>query len=253
MAEGLSVLLLRWLVLQALAPLLAQHLAEQQHLEHHQQQQAQEHSFLSEKLTVLLLLQEPSAWGTAELWADPAQLEAWKHLLDASAVSILDGEVGYLRQQLHHIEDVLQESGGGSSSSDGQGAIGCNSCSASLPGGSSFPAIAAAALAAPAAAGGDAAGNAAQQVHGIRGVQEGGAGGSSSSPCSSCSFQQDCSLKGCVNQHGEVEVQAHGGAIRHALQQQGSKQQGQGLQQQPAAGEFSSHGCCSTGHGEYVC
>jgi hypothetical protein len=58
---------------------------------------------------MLLLLQEPSAWGDSAAWADPQQQKQWQQLLDASAVSIVEGEVQYLRQQLMHIEDVLHE------------------------------------------------------------------------------------------------------------------------------------------------
>jgi hypothetical protein len=210
------------LSLQAIQPLLAQHLAQQQP---QQQQQQAEHSFLSEKLTVLLLLQEPSAWGAAELWSDPQQLQAWKHLLDASAVSILDGEVGYLRQQLRHIEDVLQVTAGVSSStvsfSDS-----CNSCT----GGYSHVA------AAPAAAeAGQAVGVSCADGNAV-GVPE--SVGALTSPCSSCSFQHDCTLKGCVNAPGEVEVQSHAGATRMARLQQQQQQQ------------FSSHGCCSSSQRE---
>lgn len=189
--------------MQALQPLLAQHLAQQQQQQGQLVQQLQEHSFLSEKLTVLLLLQEPSAWGAAELWDDPQQHEAWKHLLDASAVSILDGEVGYLRQQLHHIEDVLQVSGAGSSSSSSISSGGCGSCLGDLQqdeglaaSGAAAPAIAAATAAAamwPAAVSPAAAATAAAAAEGW--------------PCSSCAFQQDCSIKGCLNGNGEVEVQ----------------------------------------------
>jgi hypothetical protein len=206
---------------QAIQPLLAQHLAQQQ-----QQEQQVEHSCLSEKLTVLLLQPEPSAGGAAAVGLDPQQLLAWKHLLDAAAVSILDGEVGYLRQQLLHIEDVLQVTGGGSSStvsfSDS-----CNSCT----GGYSD---AAAAASAAAAAAGEAVGVSCADSIAV-GVSE----LQGASPCSSCSFQHDCSLKGCVNTRGEVEVQLHAGDTRMALLQQQQQQQ-----------EFSSHGCCSSGHGE---
>lgn len=197
------------LCLQAIQPLLQQHLAQ-----HPQPQlQQQEHSFLSEKLTVLLLLQEPAAWGPAELWVDPQQHQAWIHLLDASAVSILDGEVGYLRQQLHHIEDVLQVSGNTSSS--------CNSCSSSEPAQGTVAAAGAAGMLTAVEAVGDAAGF--------------------SSPCSTCIFQHDCSLKGCLNVHGEVEVL---GATAPGRLQQPKQQQ----QARPAA-EISSSGCCSSGHG----
>jgi hypothetical protein len=83
---------------------------QQQQQQHAQdQQQQQQPDFLSEKLTMLLLLQEPSAWGDAAAWADPQQHKQWQQLLDASAVSIVEGEVQYLRQQLMHIEDVLHE------------------------------------------------------------------------------------------------------------------------------------------------
>jgi len=167
---------------------------------------------------VLLLLQEPAAWGPAELWTDPQQHQAWVHLLDASAVSILDGEVGYLRQQLHHIEDVLQVSGNTSSS--------CNSCSSSEQ-----------VLQGAAAAG--------EGVSGAVGMlpaeQAADDAAGFSSPCSTCIFQHDCSLKGCLNVHGEVEVLGAAGAGR--LQQ--PKQQQQARQ----AAEISSSGCCSSGHG----
>jgi hypothetical protein len=109
----------------------------------HEQQQHEADSYVSEKLTMLLLLQEPSAWGGGDAWREPAQLAAWRALLDASAVSILDGEVGYLRQQLLHIEDVLQVSAAGASGAQAQRcdgdsrssafASGCNSCSSSTP------------------------------------------------------------------------------------------------------------------------
>ncbi|WIA42506.1 hypothetical protein OEZ86_008492 [Tetradesmus obliquus] len=82
---------------------------QQQQAQIDQKQQQQQPDFLSEKLTMLLLLQEPSAWGDAAAWADPQQLKQWQQLLDASAVSIVEGEVQYLRQQLMHIEDVLHE------------------------------------------------------------------------------------------------------------------------------------------------
>lgn len=72
-------------------------------------QQQQQQQFLSEKLTMLLLLQEPTAWGPPEAWADQQQYKQWQQLLDASAVSIVEGEVQYLRQQLLHIDDVLHE------------------------------------------------------------------------------------------------------------------------------------------------
>jgi hypothetical protein len=105
-----------------------------------QQQQQQQPDFLSEKLTMLLLLQEPSAWGDSAAWADPQQQKQWQQLLDASAVSIVEGEVQYLRQQLMHIEDVLHEgreaaaaAGGDGDVSDGaEAGIGatpsCSSC-----------------------------------------------------------------------------------------------------------------------------
>lgn len=87
----------------------------QQQTQQQQQQQVaadlqhQQQDFLSEKLTMLLLLQVPSAWGHAGAWADHQQHKVWHQLLDSSAVSIMEGEVQYLRQQLLHIEDVLHE------------------------------------------------------------------------------------------------------------------------------------------------
>ena len=81
-------------------------------IEHGHQQQQQQQQFLADKLTMLLLLQEPTAWGPAEAWADQQQLKQWQQLLDASVVSIVEGEVQYLRQQLLHIEDVCSLLGG---------------------------------------------------------------------------------------------------------------------------------------------
>lgn len=99
-----------------------------QQLQSQQQQQVhqQQPDFLSEKLTMLLLLQEPSAWGLAAAWPDPQQHKQWQQLLDASAVSIVEGEVQYLRQQLLHIDDVLQECRDGEQAS-GSGPV-CRTC-----------------------------------------------------------------------------------------------------------------------------
>lgn len=217
-------------ILQAIQPLLAQHLAQQPPSQPHV-----EHSFLSEKLTVLLLLQEPAAWGAAELWSDPQQHQAWKHLLDASAVSILDGEVGYLRQQLRHIEDVLQIAGTSDSTAGG-----CNSCSAS-------PLVHAAGAAASGLQSGCGATAAAGAVLGAEQLREEGGDAAdlmaASSPCSTCIFHDDCSLKGCVNVHGEVEVQqgVAGAATAVGVQHQ---------HQQQHMEAHSSSGCCSSGHGQ---
>lgn len=93
------------------------------------QQQQQQQDFLSEKLTMLFLLQVPSAWGLAGAWADHQQHKVWQQLLDASAVSIVEGEVQYLRQQLLHIEDVLHESKQAAAGVDGVTSVGvCSSC-----------------------------------------------------------------------------------------------------------------------------
>eukprot|EP00878_Enallax_costatus_P005433 GHUV01005703.1.p1 GENE.GHUV01005703.1~~GHUV01005703.1.p1 ORF type:complete len:209 (+),score=113.57 GHUV01005703.1:2-628(+) len=94
----------------------------------HMHQQQHQQQFLAEKLTMLLLLQEPTAWGPAEAWADQQQLKQWQQLLDASAVSIVEGEVQYLRQQLLHIEDVLHEDR--PAVSEGSGV--CSTCSFQL-------------------------------------------------------------------------------------------------------------------------
>jgi hypothetical protein len=213
-------------------------------------QQLQEHSFLSEKLTVLLLLQEPLAWGAADLWADPQQHEAWKHLLDASAVSILDGEVGYLRQQLHHIEDVLQVTGAGSSSggSGGSGGSsgGCGSClgdsqeAADAVGvRTAGPAVVAAAAAAAAAATAGPAAALAEVPTAAAPVTGTAAGAAAAEgwPCSSCAFHQDCSLKGCINVHGEVEVQ-QGPAVSAAAARQHETLDTRHLI------TLDGHGCC---------
>jgi hypothetical protein len=84
-----------------------------------------------------------------------------------------------------------------------------------------------------------------REFTGVSGVHEAaGQQPGSTSPCSSCIFQHDCSLKGCMNVHGEVEVRAGtGGSAGAALQQ---------LQQDrhPPAALSSSHGCCSSDAGE---
>jgi hypothetical protein len=127
--------------LQEGSQLLQPHAQDRQQVQQNQDSQQQQPDFLSEKLTMLLLLQEPSAWGDAAAWADPQQQKQWQQLLDASAVSIVEGEVQYLRQQLMHIEDVLHEgreaaaavaSDGGVSDGADVGAAGgapaCSSC-----------------------------------------------------------------------------------------------------------------------------
>lgn len=67
--------------------------------------QAQQ-DMVPEKLCMLLLLQEPSAWAPAASWADATQHKQWQQLMDASAVSIMEGEVQYLREQLRHIHEL---------------------------------------------------------------------------------------------------------------------------------------------------
>jgi hypothetical protein len=93
------------------------------------QHQHQQQDFLSEKLTMLFLLQVPSAWGPADGWAHHQQHKVWHQLMDSSAVSIVEGEVQYLRQQLLHIEDVLQEGKEAAAGAGGVTSVGvCNSC-----------------------------------------------------------------------------------------------------------------------------
>lgn len=62
--------------------------------------------FLAEKLCMLLLLHPTDRWSAA--WADAAQGEQWQQLLDATAISIVETEVLYLREQLQHIDDVIE-------------------------------------------------------------------------------------------------------------------------------------------------
>eukprot|EP00798_Chlamydomonas_sp_ICE-L_P011084 gene11084-18694_t len=63
--------------------------------------------YLAEKLVLLLLLLPSSAWNTAA-WGSPEAARAWEGLLDIAGHSIVIAEVSYLREQLHHVEEVIQ-------------------------------------------------------------------------------------------------------------------------------------------------
>lgn len=67
--------------------------------------------FMTEKVCMLLLMQPAELWGLASAWADPQQAAAWRQLLDASSVSIVETEVAYLRQQLGHVEQMAEDGG----------------------------------------------------------------------------------------------------------------------------------------------
>ncbi|KAI8471447.1 MAG: Phytochelatin synthase-domain-containing protein [Monoraphidium minutum] len=85
--------------------------------------------FAAEKLTMLLLLQPPSAWAPAAAWAAPSQHAAWAKLLETSAVSILESEVRYLRRQFSHLGEVVLAGGDEHSVED------CGTCTPRRPGG----------------------------------------------------------------------------------------------------------------------
>jgi hypothetical protein len=82
--------------------------------------------FAAEKLCILLLLLPPSGWPPAGEWASREQHAAWHLLLETSAVSILESEVGFLRRQFEHLGDVL--AGGGDHEADACGT--CNPAAA---------------------------------------------------------------------------------------------------------------------------
>jgi hypothetical protein len=220
---------------QAIQPLLSELQGhppgsdQQQQLETEEQEEAS--GFLSEKLTMLLLLQEPTAWGADAAWADGAQRKAWQQLLDASAVSILEGEVAYLRQQLKNLEDVLQVNGAGSSGGAGGGAFhsSCSSCT-------NTEAAAPAAPAAAAAGGG--VSHCGTTSAGTRGLAtQAGGNGSSSSPCKTCEFSEGCSLKGCMNEHGEL-------VIPNCSSSLGGGGAGDTGRTPTPSERYDTHGCC---------
>lgn len=115
------------LVVQMIEPLLAERLSQEAASSATAQRQQQTQTpalqpaapppdpHLADKLAMLLLLQEPSAWGLPSDWALPEQHASWTALLDASAVSIVEGEVQYMRRQLQHIDQVMRKDTAGAS------------------------------------------------------------------------------------------------------------------------------------------
>ena len=115
------------LVVQMIEPLLAERLSQEAASSATAQQQQQTQTpalqpaapppdpHLADKLAILLPLQEPSAWGLPSDWALPEQHASWTALLDASAVSIVEGEVQYMRRQLQHIDQVMRKDTAGAS------------------------------------------------------------------------------------------------------------------------------------------
>uniref|UniRef100_A0A7R9VTY1 glutathione gamma-glutamylcysteinyltransferase n=1 Tax=Chlamydomonas euryale TaxID=1486919 RepID=A0A7R9VTY1_9CHLO len=66
---------------------------------------------LSQRVTLLLLLHQPSAWPSPQAWCDSEAASAWASLMDVSMFTIVAAEVAYLRQQFLHVSGLLKTGG----------------------------------------------------------------------------------------------------------------------------------------------
>ncbi|KXZ56469.1 hypothetical protein GPECTOR_1g42 [Gonium pectorale] len=64
--------------------------------------------YLAEKVVMSLLMQRPEAWPAAEGWADAGAGAQWGALMGPAGYSVAEAEAAYLREQLTHIDEVLQ-------------------------------------------------------------------------------------------------------------------------------------------------
>ncbi|GIL75768.1 hypothetical protein Vretimale_5299 [Volvox reticuliferus] len=64
--------------------------------------------YLAEKVAMALLMQRPDAWPEVNRWRDPEAGRQWQALLGTATFSVVEAEAAYLREQLQHIDEVLQ-------------------------------------------------------------------------------------------------------------------------------------------------
>ncbi|GLC33020.1 hypothetical protein PLESTM_000015300 [Pleodorina starrii] len=66
--------------------------------------------YLAEKVTMALLMQRPEVWPDAEAggWAEAEAGAQWRALTGPVGHSVVEAEASYLREQLQHIDEVLQ-------------------------------------------------------------------------------------------------------------------------------------------------
>ena len=64
--------------------------------------------FWLERVTIFLLLQPPGAWPQGEeFWGSSSNASEWMSLLDLSPHTVMSTEISYIRQQLLHIDEVI--------------------------------------------------------------------------------------------------------------------------------------------------